>query len=458
MARDDRGISELLGTIVIVALVVVTSTLLIGVGVSIVTSYSDSVEDRLAQDAVLTLDDRLANAAGTPLTATTEIRFPQATSEDVSAHPSAGTITVRVSTVDEFQEEVTAATDPSGHAPATVTIEMGTLRYVDGNGVETVYQGGAVFERQDSLTTVLSVPWLDYTGASLDLSIPDISRLEHAPVSGLLVTQKSQSATRDRSEAIHQQLESQWNITGDDRQAPVNVTLEIETEYVEGWKQYSERGMMVPPDRIEPREESIVLEFHRVGGGTVSPAAVDCNNPDRQPFERTIEFTGLSQCAQYSQHTTPVEGGPGFTIDDAHQIAVYDREESMWAVHWGGDDWRYEMPGQVEDGAEQWADPDDFLLEYEGSGEGEGEPGTRYRFERDTVVCFSPADGPDIRALVAGISGSEGSGTVDCEQQLVGLGSIDDIGDPEYSRVDRRLGPQSRGSPVDVAVTVFEFE
>ncbi|MXR51645.1 VWA domain-containing protein [Halovenus sp. WSH3] len=292
---DTRGISEIYGTVLIISLVFLVAFSLVGVGVFILGDTTADANDRLAQDAVLELDDRVSALTADRVENSITWEVPQGTAEDFEANGTRGTINVTVRTNDTYWTwgNSSGLVDSPVQANATGEIPLGTITHRSEDGVLTVYQGGGVFEIQDGTVTVLREPEISVSEGNLDLDFVNLSSVDQIDGSELTATQRR---TQPDSAEIQQIVDAQMRRDGN-LVAPARVNLTITSEFADGWGALVREAVESRPvtvwdhtDLPELATNQVKIGFGEFGRGVDLP-------DERSPYAPGVIYSGVADLA-----------------------------------------------------------------------------------------------------------------------------------------------------------------
>ena len=328
--RDGRGQSEILGTVLVFSLVILLGVTLVGVGVMLFEDAGQEVDDRVGQDAMQELDDRLAGAQGGAV-----LELPDGTADQVETQPDEGRVTVTVTTLNETVGE--AEVSPENIRADSMTnetgLDMGTIVHETSDGtVETVYQGGMLFERTPGGVQIISEPNFDYrlgTGqaANLRLGFTNITSLEELQASRELFVERDELASAATSQQIEELVLRHREFEGVQAFQPtagIRINITIETEYPEAWATYGAERMTDPPANIwvpDDLDRQLVPDDDRINGADIPENTVEFEFPRFESSELEVPsfgdrviYSGVSgQAGLFFNDTLgttePIEGG-----------------------------------------------------------------------------------------------------------------------------------------------------
>lgn len=357
---DNRGLSEIYGTVLIISLVLVTAVALAGVGFYVLNDTTSDANDRLAQDSVLELDDRLTQLTNDQVENSAVWEIPQGTGEDFDADGAQGTINVTARTNETYWD---ASASDGGLVSADsqtnfTEVSLGTITHESNDGVLTVYQGGGVFRIDGDAVTVLREPNIDVvdtdSGESLALNFINISSVQRINEGEeLTASQPSETVDADQVQAV---VDAAMRDETGAVVAPAEINMTITSEYAEGWAAFAEERLdsgrdidvWTSDDLGELGANQIKLGFGEFGGGVL---------PVDREYDDDIVYTGLSQYADklYNESEGEIEdsgSGAAFSVekpgdylvgmlyqtDDSYEWYVWDPEEPSDPEIMGYDD------------------------------------------------------------------------------------------------------------------------
>ena len=321
---DNRGISEIYGTILIFALVFITAVALVGVGLFVLNDTTTNANDRLAQDSVLELDDRLTQLTEEDVENSITWEVPQGTAEDFAANGSQGSINVTARTNDTYWDASRGA--PGGLVDASTQLNsrevtLGTITHEGQDGVLTVYQGGGVLEVQDGSVTVLREPDVSVTDGNLVLDFVNISSIENIDDSTLEATQRGD---RTDTEAIQRLVNRAMQRDGDVI-APAEINITVTSRFADGWGKLVKESVDSRPVTVWDSDDLSELDENqvRIGFGEFGEG-IDL--PDGSPpwYGSDVMYSGIADLAPelYDDITGTIdEDGDGFEVTEVDGLA-----------------------------------------------------------------------------------------------------------------------------------------
>jgi len=342
--EDQRSVSEIYGTVLIISLAFLISLLLVGAGWVVIDQLTTETTDSLTQDSMQSVDKGIEDISSRTVNGTTTFEFPEDSGTKVSAEESEGKFKLTVVTENDTLWKRTVAEEKGLSRYGSNDTVLGTIRMEDEDGKVTAYQGGGLWRKPDpnnNATFILSEPKMDFTGQSLDLGIVNLTNVE-AITEGATVraTQNAESTT---AEDLERFMSNYWTDKYNPSvSAPVNISITIESKYADGWETYARESMTEQPDNIRrPDDETVVLEFEKIGS--------DVDLSTTPSFASDVLYAGASDFA-YAQYDpsawSPTSGtdqgeiegnatafevtGPPTT--NQYELALYN-ESGQWLIY-----------------------------------------------------------------------------------------------------------------------------
>lgn len=404
---DDRGISEIYGTILIISLVFVTAIALVGVGFFVLNDTTGNANDRLAQDSILELDDRLNELGADQADNSITWEIPEGTGDDFAVESDAGKVNITVATKKRYWNaghEEGALVDLDGSSRVNATeITLGTIIHEGDDGVKTVYQGGGVLEIQSGSVTVLREPNIEATNETLNLNLFDLSSL--GDIGEGQEVELSQAADPAETSSVQQMIDEAMRNDGE-IVAPAEINMVVTTEYAEAWETFAKERGFKTYDTGEP--DQVGIEFGEFGTG------VDLPPDPNDPYGDDVIYSGTADLAP--ELHDPDEGK--ITEPSSDRFRVDDPSGYSVGIH---------VPTSETDGDAEWWTYNEALgsdgkwenierANEEVAPKTAGFPDVNsdtFEVGDDRIVCVVDGDSDDLRSAVE----SEGDG---CLEHSVG--------------------------------------
>ncbi|SER78908.1 DUF7289 family protein [Natrinema salaciae] len=204
----ERGVSPVLGLILLIGVVAAASVSLLVVGDEMMDSGQQEIEEQRVQQSFVELSKTISSAR-------TSTDAPKSTTLDAGergaiAREATGSYNITVENASEI-ESVGNGT-------------IGTIEYTSEDGTTVAYEAGAVFRETGTKTQVVSQPPFNYDHETNTLTLPVATMTDGKDLSSgdLLVTHE----TATENAVTHVQN--------------YRVYVEIESEYCRGWETYFE--------------------------------------------------------------------------------------------------------------------------------------------------------------------------------------------------------------------------
>ncbi|NHN41217.1 VWA domain-containing protein [Halorubellus sp. JP-L1] len=211
----DRGVSELVGVVVLFGIVVAGSAMIFVSG----TAVTDDVRAEGRVDAA-------------------ETAFVQMDSSVQSLAQNRGSSreAVSIGTVDPNRAEVRDTgriqVQINEESACTATMDLSAIEYRDEGGTTIAYEGGAVWKRTDAGVVAQKPPEFGYQDGSLQL---EVVRIDGSVEDDDVRIDYDRATSLDETEAVHDQLFATPRCS-----RPRNVTITVTSDYHEGWQDHLE--------------------------------------------------------------------------------------------------------------------------------------------------------------------------------------------------------------------------
>ncbi|WP_336337267.1 DUF7289 family protein [Haloarcula brevis] len=338
----DRGVSHVLGVVLLASVVVVGAILIVQAGQETIGSVNDDANVELAEEVLLSVDQSFQRP-GTD----ESVEIPDRVRSGVAVSNGA-------------TYNLTLNGRP---ACSTGDRSLQTIRY-QGDGQQVGYQGGGVWRMAESGATMSSPPAVSYDEGALSVSFANISG-QHIGGNSVAIRSNA-TAMRSHEAALQTALFTEatyggvrngsWNSSTPSQEClpsrVTNATLTIEnSSYARAWADwarstYDDKYVAVTPDAAEPGD-SVRIRFalgdvsdsqfevdavavERAGPGTATVTATVSNTgglKDRQDIEIRHNRTGspseLTETVTLTQgETTTVRGDLDVSAATRHNFTV----------------------------------------------------------------------------------------------------------------------------------------
>jgi Mg-chelatase subunit ChlD len=212
---DDRAVSELVGTTLVIALALVGALVVIGTGTVALNSVNDGIDQQNAQSVLQELDSRFASLASDADAPRVEIDLGSTDLENLQLRRD-GYLDLTI----------------NGNANCSVNHTLSSVRYSSPQGEQLIYQTGGVWSLSGSSSTTITAPSFDYRDGAVDLTLYNISGVVDKSQTSVV---RDIGSSRARSAAVAAALSS------GDCVRPNSVQLEIRSPVYAGWATHLEQ-------------------------------------------------------------------------------------------------------------------------------------------------------------------------------------------------------------------------
>ncbi|WP_436927254.1 DUF7289 family protein [Halosimplex amylolyticum] len=215
MSQDARGVSSVLGIVLLFAVVIGGTALVVSIGAAALDDTSDGLDVSRAEKSLTQFDSRSAMVA---LGGTSHqgVDLAAASGASYGVDGAVGWM------------NVTVYNETSGETKTLTNVTLGAVRYDNGDQ-SVAYQGGGVWKGTEAGTTMLSPPEFHFRAATLTLPIITV---DGTPSLGSGATVTKADPTRVRYPNATQDA----NFTNPLDNGYVNVT--VRSEYYEAWGRF----------------------------------------------------------------------------------------------------------------------------------------------------------------------------------------------------------------------------
>lgn len=339
LRRDQRGVSEVYGTVLVVSFAFATALLLVGTGWMLVGQLTAETTDSLSRDSMRNVDRIIDNVAMESVNTSGSFTFPEGAAKDISASKTDGELNLTITAHDKFWHRTEA--NASGKSrTGSKSIVLGTIKHESEERGVTAYQGGGLWRRPDpeGETFLLSEPNLGVTDAGVDIGVVSISSVETVTEGTEVTVRRTDTPGPSKQAQLQGFMSQYWT----DRHnpgiiVPVEVNVTVESRYADGWADYAEDGMGVDPGNVtypyNGDDETVKIALGTIG---------ELPEPTDYPAfgDDDILYSGSSDLAYMYYNTTAgnISGNPKqFEVTDPsttadYEVALYN-ESGRWVIY-----------------------------------------------------------------------------------------------------------------------------
>lgn len=307
--RDDRGVSELVGVVLLFGIVIAGSAMIFVSGTSVTDDVRAEGRVDAASSAFAEMDSSVQSLA-------------QRRGNDRDA--------VSMGNVDPNRAEIRDTGELqlriNGESACTASMNLSALEYNDDGGTTIAYEGGAIWKRTDAGLVTQKAPELGFQDGALQLQVVRIDGS---------VEDDEMNIDYDRAESISktEEMRSDLFATSNCRR-PSELSVTITSDYYEGWADHLEDEFGASNVNVDEDAQTVtaqadldveydVIDFPGPGPGTIiDPPAGD----DRlRPGPASPLFAGAT-----AGDTTEYRGTVTFLGSMNADLDSYTSEETTW--------------------------------------------------------------------------------------------------------------------------------
>ncbi len=320
----ERGVTHVLGVILMAAFAVTVATTVAVAGVSMIGDSERSIENSQVESSLASLSSDAAD-----LSDNESVEFDLGTADgDLSVREETGELTIRHSDHGEIYNE-----------------PINSLEYTSSNGDRVAHQGGGVFRERAGGSTVVSAPDFYYRDNALSFPIQTVEGdfQSSGTLSGELTLEREERHFPTDEENESNPLEGG------------TVYIELESEYCQGWEEYFDqqtRGSV---------SESCATDGHDTDEGEVQvELSVPFElGPEAFEHETAIGAAELDGASEDDDDDLSEVDGDYISADSVIENKASDRDEADYLVSEDDEDADFdELPPTVEDPGFYYLDDD----------------------------------------------------------------------------------------------------
>jgi len=286
LGSDERGISEILGTVLLISMVLLGSATVIIFGASAISDATQRTTTEAATDYLQEADARLATLAAS--SDDPEVVFdPQdAAAKEYSIHRDGYlNVTVNDNPDCSFQQP------------------LSTIVFEDSNGNRVGYEAGGVWRGGVGGSTYQTPPDVTLSNGRLDVNLVNVTGTFDQSRNRI---QLNVTETRNRTSTFQERL------VRHDCSRPDTVSLRVQSDFYDGWADYLEADTGIVPT-VDDSDRTVTLD---VDQNDLHPTANDEEN-------KVVNLGGASYMDSVTlQETSPPELGVDKNADNTYTAYV----------------------------------------------------------------------------------------------------------------------------------------
>ena len=212
LAGDERGVSEVVGAVILITIAIVGGLVVVGTGTLALNSVNDQVDSENAKSVLQEVDSRFDSLTSSSDTPRTEMDFGDSRLSNY-----------RVADAGYFN--ITVNSNPA----CSINQTMSGISYEGPNDQSYLYQAGGVWTLNGDASTSITLPNVEYRGGALDVTLNNLS----GDISGTDVT-----ITEDVAQSRIQTSTANDRLAQGDCRRPDNVSVELSSPAYKGWASY----------------------------------------------------------------------------------------------------------------------------------------------------------------------------------------------------------------------------
>jgi Mg-chelatase subunit ChlD len=251
----DRGVSELVGVVLLFGIVIAGSTMIFVSGTAVTEDVREQSRTDTAASAFAELDSNVQSLAQKRGSNREAVALGAVDPNDAEIRDT-GEIRIRV----------------NGNSACTATLDLSALEYSDADGTTLAYEGGAIWKQTKAGLITQKSPELGYHQGSLQLQVV---RIDGAVADDDLSIEYDRSASERVTRGVHQDLFAESSC-----RRPTQLSVSVTSDYHEGWQRHLERSLPDTATVTETGPRTVtaelpidadydVIDFEGAGPGTV---------------------------------------------------------------------------------------------------------------------------------------------------------------------------------------------
>jgi Mg-chelatase subunit ChlD len=252
---SDRGVSELVGVVLLFGIVIAGSMMIFVSGTTVMDDVRAESRVDAAETAFSSMDGTLQSLAQKQGSSDRPVDLGPIDSNSAAIRDT-GELSITV----------------NGNSACTATVDLNALEYADDGGTTVAYEGGAIWKRTEAGVTIQRSPGITVRNGALQL---EVIQLEGSVDDDQLSVSYDRAESTTRTNEIAKQLFAESSC-----RRPTDVTISVTSDYYTAWADHFESeldGASVSVDDdaqtvtadVSLETEYSVIDFPGSGPGTV---------------------------------------------------------------------------------------------------------------------------------------------------------------------------------------------
>jgi len=233
--RGDRGVSELVGVVLLFGIVVAGSAMIFVSG----TAVSEDVRAEGRVDAASStfseMDRRVQSLAQRRGNDGAAISLGGVNPNDAEIRDT-GQMTLQI----------------NGETDCTATMDLSALEYADDSGTTIAYEGGAIWKRTDAGLVTQKAPELGFRDGSLQLQVV---RIDGSVEDDDMTVDYDRAESIDETEDIREQL-----FASESCSRPETLTVTVKSDYYQGWERHLEEEFGESNVNVDSDDQTVTVD------------------------------------------------------------------------------------------------------------------------------------------------------------------------------------------------------
>lgn len=265
----DRGQSYLIGVILIIGLVLVSSVVVLLIGNFAIDDLQRSVDIQEAEYSMREVDSRLSEISTSPNDVHT-----------LDFSDDGGDVEVR-------KNSYMLITTNGKPSKCQEKIKLGSIIKNSGGSEQIAYEGGGVWRKSGDGSVMLSPPDLQYRDGTINFPVVGIGGTVSGQV-GDLKAEKDQTASRQRTKQIRQTFSKSacW--------PPSSMKITVKSQYYDAWARYFEKEIGGSAKRM-PAQNKASIKITKLASVKANKKGKSITSSKK--FVATVEVTGIAASA-----------------------------------------------------------------------------------------------------------------------------------------------------------------